>query len=60
MMVGDGINDVLSFIRVDIGIVIGVGIDVVVDLGDIIFVKSNLLDIVYFLIFLNNIMRKMV
>lgn len=60
MMVGDGINDVLSFIRVDIGMVIGVGIDVVIELGDVIFVKSNFFDIINFLFFLKNMMKKMV
>lgn len=44
-MVGDGINDVLVFVKVDIGIVIGSGMDVVIEFVDIVFMKSDLIDV---------------
>lgn len=49
MMVGDGINDVLSLVCVLIGIVIGVGIDVVIDLVDVVLMDSDFKDILRFL-----------
>ena len=41
-MVGDGINDVLSLVRVDIGIAIGDGIEVAMDSADLIFLSGYL------------------
>lgn len=35
-MVGDGVNDVLVFVNVDVGIVMGGGIDVVVEVFDLV------------------------
>lgn len=37
VMVGDGINDVLVFKVVDVGIVMGGGIDVVFEIVDMVF-----------------------
>lgn len=46
VMVGDGVNDVLVLVIVDIGIVIGLGFDVVKEMGGIIFVCSDVCDVV--------------
>lgn len=45
VMVGDGVNDVLVLVEVDFGIVIGVGMDVVVELVDVVFVCFDLCDV---------------
>lgn len=46
VMVGDGVNDVLVLVCVDVGIVIGVGMDVVIELVDVVFVLSDLCGVV--------------
>lgn len=40
VMVGDGINDVFVFVIVDVGIVMGGGIDVVIEMVDVVLLKS--------------------
>lgn len=54
-MVGDGINDSLALVVVDVGMVIGVGIDIVIEVVDIVFMKSNLEDVIIVIDFLRKI-----
>lgn len=46
VFVGDGINDVLVFVYVDVGIVIGIGIDVVIEFVDVVLMLGDLCGVV--------------
>lgn len=42
MMVGDGVNDVLVLVIVDIGVFMGSGFDVLFEIVDIIFMNNKI------------------
>lgn len=58
VMVGDGINDSFVFVIVDVGIVIGLGLDVVISSVDFVFVKLDFKMVVMLLDLLRVVFRR--
>lgn len=57
-MIGDGVNDVLVFVVVDIGIVMGVyGFIVVSESVDVVILKDDFLCVVKVVVILKDMMR---